>query len=164
MQFSYGYLCCCILASLSAWPKARLEFEYPLLNFPSGLTHRLDLLLHWLGSRDWIVLFEGLRILRGRLSLHPLEISEDIALRGLALLERYLNWGANDEAALLAWLCGISADAFFGLLVITARFWGCGCDQSSLSREHPSPVFLSLVYDGIIALAWRVRFWGIRWC
>jgi hypothetical protein len=45
------------------------------------------------------VLFEAWWILRGRLGLSPLELSEEIALRGLTLKERYLNGGATDEAA-----------------------------------------------------------------
>lgn len=45
------------------------------------------------------MLFEAWWILRGRLGLSPLELSEEIALRGLTLKERYLNGVATDEAA-----------------------------------------------------------------
>ena len=45
------------------------------------------------------MLFEAWWILRGRLGLSPLELSEEIALRGLTLKERYLNGVAADEAA-----------------------------------------------------------------
>ena len=45
------------------------------------------------------MLFETWWILRGRLGLGPLELSEEITLRGLTLKEGYLNRGATDEAA-----------------------------------------------------------------
>ena len=94
------------------------------------------------------MLFEAWWILRGRLGLRRLELSEEVALRGLTLKERYLNRCATDETARM-----LLDLAILGMLFVQLRMQLCtllgdsdprigtrlgSSDIASLAQWHPS--------------------------